>query len=135
MKTNHWLAVLHRKYWVKIRNTWHPIFSKKNLSFISQVLWPPTPFHSTSFHFISLHFTPFHFILSVLFHFINKILFHDRFHLVICHLFISIHPNNRCVSFRSWHLFPQLTPVSVARSRFRSYYSVFKRMYSQMLFP
>ena len=104
---------------MKIRNTWHPIFSKtKNLSFISQVLWPPTPFHSTSFHSTSFHF---HFILSISFHFTNKILFHDHFHLVNCHPFISIHLNN------SWHLFTQLTPVFAARSRFRSYHSVFQK--------
>ena len=96
-------------------------FPKKNMSFISFHLTT----HSISFHFISFHFTSFHFISSIP---SIKIFFMtiSTWSFVICSFLFQ--PSNSCVSFRSWHLFPQLTPVSAARSRFRSYYySVFKK--------
>ena len=84
--------------------------------------------HSISFHFTSFHFISFHSIPLHLIHSINKNLFMtiSIWSFVICSFLFQ--PSNSCVSFRSWQLFPQLTPVSAARSRFRSYYySVFKK--------
>ena len=73
LKTNLGLAVLCRKYEVKIRVTWHFIFSKKKISLFLCPSHPSHPshhFHSTSFS--SSPFIPSHFhqikSLSGLFH-------------------------------------------------------------------
>ena len=82
LKTNLWLAVSYRKLEVKIRVTWHLMFSKKKISlfcFISS----SSPFHPLS---ISPHLFSFHPSTSLLsihtfihsFHFISLIKFFFR---------------------------------------------------------
>ena len=104
------------------RNTWHSIFSKKkNLSFISQVLWSFTPFHSTSFHFISLHFTPLHFISSIS---LIKIFFMtiSIWSFVICSFpfiqVIAVSVSAADICFHSWLQFLQPEVDSTATTLF-----------------
>ena len=119
LKTNLRLAVLYRKYGVKIRDTWHSIFSKKNLSlFPSSLHLHSISLHlhhfSSPFHFIPFHF--FHFTPFTPSHTINKSPFQDYFHSVSLFLTNFVQLKGRCLSFRSWKLFPQLAPVSAARN-------------------
>ena len=107
LKTNHWLAVLYRKYRAKIRNSWRPIFSKKKSFLIVFIV---------SCHFTSFHLTPFHFISSS--HFANKIPFMTSFPISFTQsLFISIHLHSVICSL---YQFPQLNSVSAARNWFFS---------------
>ncbi len=102
LKNNLGLAVLCRKYKVKIRVTWHFIFSKKKSLSLSIII--PSSFHSASLHIlhsISLHSTSFffQFIHSISFPPIKSLsgLFHsDKFVLII-----FVQAEKYCCRFRS----------------------------------
>jgi hypothetical protein len=92
------------------------IFQKKiSLSFHPHSIFIPS--HFTSSFFISVHsISFFHFIPFTPFHTINKNPFQDYFHSVSLFLTNFVQLKGRCLSFRSWKLFPQLAPVSAARN-------------------
>ena len=91
LKTNLWLAVSCRKHEVKIRVTWHLMFSKKiSLSLSSHFIYSISPFPSISPS--SLHLTAFHsFIHSFIpFHFINKVFFRQLKYFMQLEDFITV---------------------------------------------
>ena len=99
LKTNLWLAVSYRKLEVKIRVTWHLMFSKrkkKSLSFVSFhfiIITISSIFHFTSFVFISsIHLTAFHPLIHsfIPFHFINKVFFRQLKYFMQLEDFITV---------------------------------------------